>query len=147
VFEDGALSRSWMQLSLRSCCQVMSGNIGWSCIGYKRQEMAKMSLQFYGARRDVSQHRHVIIACLTTRGAEPFLRSRQLYSHSRTPQHFMEPEGSIPCSQEPSTGPYPEPYQSSPHHRILSLEGISQYRPRHLRLGLPSCLFPSGFQM
>jgi hypothetical protein len=22
----------------------------------------------------------------------------------------MEPEGSIPCSQKPSTGPYPEPY-------------------------------------
>jgi hypothetical protein len=37
-----------------------------------------------------------------------------------SPQHFMEPEGSIPCSQEPSTGPYPEPYQSNPLHPIRS---------------------------
>jgi hypothetical protein len=26
----------------------------------------------------------------------------------------MEPEGSFPCLQEPSTGPYPEPDQSNP---------------------------------
>jgi hypothetical protein len=61
-----------------------------------------------------------ILTYLFTYGAEPFLRSRQLRSPSRTSQNFMEPEGSIPCSQEPSTGPYPEPYQSNPIHSILS---------------------------
>jgi hypothetical protein len=49
------------------------------------------------------------------------LRSCQLCSHSRTSQHFIEPGGSLPCSQEPSTGPYPEPDQSNPYHSILSL--------------------------
>jgi hypothetical protein len=28
----------------------------------------------------------------------------------------MEPEGSLPRSQEPSTGPYPEPDQSNAYH-------------------------------
>jgi hypothetical protein len=28
--------------------------------------------------------------------------------------HFMEPEGSLPCLQEPATGPYPKPDESSP---------------------------------
>jgi hypothetical protein len=32
----------------------------------------------------------------------------------------MEPEGSLPCSQEPSTGPYSETDQSSPYHPIVS---------------------------
>jgi hypothetical protein len=52
---------------------------------------------------------------------ESFLRNHQLLSYSRISQHFMEPEGSLPCSQEPSTSPYPEPNQSSPYNNILYL--------------------------
>jgi hypothetical protein len=32
----------------------------------------------------------------------------------------MEPKRSLPCWQESSTAPYPEPDQSSPYHPILS---------------------------
>jgi hypothetical protein len=60
-----------------------------------------------------------------THGAEHFLRSRQFCSYSRTSQHFMESEGSLPCSQEPSTDPYPEPDQFNPRHSILSFHEIS----------------------
>jgi hypothetical protein len=41
----------------------------------------------------------------------------------------MEPEGSIPNSQELSTCPYPEPDQSSPHHSIPTLKDPSIYYP------------------
>jgi hypothetical protein len=33
---------------------------------------------------------------------------------------FMEPEGSLPCSEKPATGTYPEPAESSSPHRSLS---------------------------
>jgi hypothetical protein len=62
-----------------------------------------------------------------THGAEPFLRRRQLCSYSRTSLHFMEPEGSFPYSQEPSTCPYPKPDRSSPYHHILSLQDPFEY--------------------
>jgi hypothetical protein len=82
---------------------------------------------------------------ILTYGAEPFLRSRQLCSHSGTSQHFIEPEGSLPCSQQPSTGPYPESDQSSPiPPHPMSLRSIL-ILSTHLRLGLPSGLLPSGF--
>jgi hypothetical protein len=52
----------------------------------------------------------------------------------------MEPEGSSSCSQKPSTGPYPEPDWSSPHHPIRS--SLTLFT--RLRLGLSSGLFFSG---
>jgi hypothetical protein len=61
------------------------------------------------------------LGLLLTHGAEPFLRSSQLCSYSRISQHFAELEGSLPCPQEPSTGPYSEPDQSNSYHPILSL--------------------------
>jgi hypothetical protein len=57
-----------------------------------------------------------------THGAEPFLRSCQLCSHSRISQQFMEPKGSLPCSQELSAGPYTEPDKSNPYHHIVSIQ-------------------------
>jgi hypothetical protein len=60
-----------------------------------------------------------------THGAEPFLRSCQLCTHSRTSQRFMEPESSLPRSQEPSTGPYPQPDRSNPYHTVAdSRQGV-----------------------
>jgi hypothetical protein len=41
------------------------------------------------------------------------LKKSQVVQHSRTSQNFMETEGSLPYSQEPSTGPYHEPDQSN----------------------------------
>jgi hypothetical protein len=45
-------------------------------------------------------------------GAEHYSRDPLLLGHSIVSQHFMEPEGSIPNSQELSTCLYPEPEQS-----------------------------------
>jgi hypothetical protein len=51
--------------------------------------------------------------------------SHQLCSYSRTSQHFMEPESSLPCSQKPCTGPHPEPDQSNTYHPISADKGWS----------------------
>jgi hypothetical protein len=67
-----------------------------------------------------------------------------MLGNSIVSQHFMEPECSIPNSQELSTCSYPEPDQSSPHHPPTSPRSIL-ILSTHLRLGLPSCIFPSGF--
>ena len=54
----------------------------------------------------------------------------------------MGPEGSLPHSQVPPTCPYPEPHRSSPYPHIPLPEDIL-ILSSHLRLGLPSGLFPS----
>jgi hypothetical protein len=71
--------------------------------------------------------------CIFTYGAEPYLSSRQLCRHSRSSQNFMEPKGSIPCSQELSTGPYPEPYQS---HPLYCMHLSYSMRATHVPLSL-----------
>jgi hypothetical protein len=55
-------------------------------------------------------------------GAQYFVRSLQLLSYSRVSQPFMDPDGSLLCSQEPFTGPYPKPDESSPYYPILSFQ-------------------------
>jgi hypothetical protein len=34
-------------------------------------------------------------------------------------RRLTEPEGSLPCSRDPSTGPYPEPDECSSYHNNL----------------------------
>jgi hypothetical protein len=85
---------------------------------------------------------------LTSWRSWAILEKMQLCRHSRTSKCFMAPEVSLPYSQEPSSSPYPEPERSSPYHPIpsrpISLRSILIFST-HLRLGLPSGLFPSGF--
>jgi hypothetical protein len=57
----------------------------------------------------------------------------------------IEPGGSFPSLQGPSTDSYPEPYQSSRLHAIRSLLRFSLILPSHLCPGLSSALFPSDF--
>jgi hypothetical protein len=57
----------------------------------------------------------------------------------------MEPEGLLPSSQEPSTGPYPESDQFSPYHTTPSDLRSILILLTYLCLRLPSGLFPSDF--
>jgi hypothetical protein len=64
---------------------------------------------------------------------------------SLTNSVVQELECSSPHLQQPATGPCPEPVESNPHPpKPISPRSIL-IPSSHLRLGLPSGLFPSGF--
>jgi hypothetical protein len=72
------------------------------------------------------------------------LRDRPLRSYSRISQHSVETEGSVPCSEENSTGPHHEPDQTSQYHPYpIPLRSIL-ISSTHLRPSIPSGLFRSG---
>jgi hypothetical protein len=49
----------------------------------------------------------------------------------------MQPESPLPCSEEPSTGLYPEPDRSSPYHPILFLLDVFyNYTPIYVKFFL-----------
>jgi hypothetical protein len=70
-----------------------------------------------GANRDAYKVFVVKLQVKRPLGRHRLERSCQSLSYSS----ISQPEGLSPCSQEPSTGPHPEPDQSSPYHPILSL--------------------------
>jgi hypothetical protein len=78
-------------------------------------------------------------------GTEHDCRDYQLCSHSIVSMYVVEREDSLPNSLELSNCPYPEPHQSSPHHPHSISTQSSLMLSAHVRLGLPSVLFPTDF--
>jgi hypothetical protein len=133
----------------QTCCNI----VVWGTVvqaGISRIRFPMRSLDFSSSRNlssctMASNRNEYQESYLFTYGAEPFLRSCQFYSLSRTPQHFMEPEGSNTVFTRAIhwSLSWAMSIQSTPSHPIY-LRSIL-ILPTHLRLVLPSGLFPSSF--
>jgi hypothetical protein len=62
------------------------------------RHLHQVMFKYISVITELSVNMSHITYSLITHEAEPYLRSCQLCSYSRTSQHFMEPEGSLPCS-------------------------------------------------
>jgi hypothetical protein len=118
-FRDAVLAFKWTvwgnnEIPLRIC-----GNPAASTERYRYTGLPESVGKRHGTlkRATLTQFAHILktlplhlyritimlLTYLLNHWAEPFLGSCQLFRHRRTFKHFMEPEGSIPCSQEPSS--------------------------------------------
>jgi hypothetical protein len=77
-------------------------------------------------------------------GAELLLRCYSSINSQKITPPLTVPEGPLTCSQEPTTGLYPQPDESSPYSRTLLT--LTLILSSHLRVDLVSGFFLSGFQ-
>jgi hypothetical protein len=75
------------------------------------------SIQYNGERARGCKKKHLFTYPMVQDVFQKLIVTQLLKQY---PTFFMEPEGSLPCSQKPATGPYPDPAKSSSPHRPLS---------------------------
>jgi len=118
----------------------------------KRYQLVKKFPALYGTRKfitAVASARHLALSSASSIQSKPphpnswrsirnpftflltpwsrvLLQKLRDISWSRNSPHFMEPESSLPQSQEPATWPYPQPAQSSPTPHIPIPEDLSE---------------------
>ena len=92
----------------------------------------------------LNTHLHLLYFLIHSMEQSPSWEANRFSTSIEIPPHFMEPEGSLPHSQCPP--PFPvlshiDPAHAPTSHLLLSSLLLSS----HLRQGLLSSLFPSGF--
>jgi hypothetical protein len=89
----------------------------WMCLAYLPVVLPSVGRDLVGGHCPIQSHLPVVCKIHVTKSNFMELSS---YWETRQEVASMNPEGSLPCSQEPSTGPYLEPVRCNLYHRILS---------------------------